>query len=428
MDILLLNQRWFQDELIAAGHRVISVGMREVVDVRLPYPAITYAQVLTYLPADFHPEAIIFLDESSPCVIINMDQVDVPVIFYSVDAHHHLELHVNLANVFDQTLVAQKDYIPEFEKKGLAVGWMPLWASMLPEPSIDKQYGAVFVGTMRRDLNPARVDFFEALQKKAPITVMSGDWWKIFPFAEIVVNQTVKGDLNFRVFEAMGSGAMLLTEASGNGLLDLFQVPRHLMVYEKNNVDQAAQIINACLMNRPKMREVAAAGRAEILRAHTSNARAEFLLAQLKTLKKRRSPTAAFSSMANCDTLAWQLLSVDRASEIRALYGALSCADRAISNNEPLSEIHQLAFLRSQIKLHIALGDNPGPEQLLFKMCEAYPAQPALELIAARSLLNKGKLSDARARIEKLGIKDFDMAVKSAEKLVKSLFEKSSGA
>ena len=73
MDILLLNQRWFQDELIAAGHRVISVGMREVVDVRLPYPAITYAQVLTYLPADFHPEAIIFLDESIGPVGVELD-------------------------------------------------------------------------------------------------------------------------------------------------------------------------------------------------------------------------------------------------------------------------------------------------------------------------------------------------------------------
>ncbi|MBX7144242.1 MAG: glycosyltransferase [Oligoflexia bacterium] len=418
MKILVFNQDWFISDLRQAGHEVISCGNSDHLDFRLQNPLIHINEVLAGLPNGFRPDRILWLDNSSPVMITGLEDCDIPALFYSVDTHHHVGFHKYLGHLFDYALVAQRDYIQSFRDVGVEPEWMPLWASRLPDASLEKKHGAVFVGTLNPKLNPERVAFFDQLKHQAPIMVMSGAWPLIFPFSEIVINQTVKGDLNFRVFEAMGSGCMLLTERSGNGLLDLFQEGQHLVTYEKNNVADAAQKIREYLGDLPRARRIAQQGREEIVLRHTQRVRAERVEQILKGLSKRKSNQRYLAAMSNLVTLGRVFLGIEASLAARCYQQALSCADKAILAGEPMGQelacyaIH--AALQFDGLAHAVVGDT-----LLYRLQEANQALGILALACIRSHLNRGRQAEAQALSQRYGFGE--AGFQQAEQVIRML-------
>lgn len=396
MNILLLNQNWFSAELRDLGHNVLSCGLTANLDLQLESPLLHIDTAISLLPDNFTPDAIVWLDNSSPAMFSfsGLEESPIPAIFYSVDTHHHAALHGYLYQIFDDMLVAQKDYIPALQEVGCDAKWMPLWASRPIEPSDSKEHQAVFVGTLNPALNPERVVFFEKLKEIAPVHVQTGDFGTIFPVSEIVINQTVKGDLNFRVFEAMISGAMLLTEASGNGLLELFEPGRHLMTYEKNNVDDAAAVIKECLANPARMRAIGAAGRDEILAKHLPVHRAAVVEQILKGIQKKSGTHKFFSAMLNYSVLAVRLEKIDVGLACRALVSALKVITIALRHAEPInSELAAHAVLTC-MKYDILMRSQSG-DLLLHQLNEAYPQEEVLKLYRIRKHLNCGEMEEA---------------------------------
>ena len=250
MKILVLNQDWFVEDFKALGHEVVTAGTRNHLDYVVQFPVEDVNHLLSRIGNNFYPDFVLVLDESTAITVSGLEDLKVPICFYSVDTHHHHEVHSLLMHAFDFAYVAHKDYLGLVQNDYCDTKWLPLYASRYLEPAEKKEYGAVFVGTLNPKLNQDRVNFFEELQKRVPVFVTSGDFASIFPKSEIVINQTVKGDLNFRVFEAMMSGAMLLTEESSNGLFDLFQNGVHLVTYKKNDIEDASNKIQYYLEHK----------------------------------------------------------------------------------------------------------------------------------------------------------------------------------
>ena len=96
-----------------------------------------------------------------------------------------------------------------------------------------KRYDVSFVGSLDARLHPDRVALLDALRGRLPLHVAEGPYADVFTHSRIVLNQTVRGDLNARVFEALACGALLLTERTGNGLLDLFADGEELVTYAR---------------------------------------------------------------------------------------------------------------------------------------------------------------------------------------------------
>ncbi|MCB0319058.1 MAG: hypothetical protein KDD56_09900, partial [Bdellovibrionales bacterium] len=192
MKILLVGQSWFKKEFEEEGHQVLSIGFPSHLDVLPRYPSINVKLAISEAGLDFVPDVIVIWDNSSPIVLSGLEDYEVPILFYSIDTHHHSHLHQYISVFADETWVAQKDYLNCFADVGRKVEWIPLWASHDVTPKLEKKYGAVFVGTLNKKLNPERVNFFEELSKRSPILVTGGNWNEIFSEAEIVVNQTVK--------------------------------------------------------------------------------------------------------------------------------------------------------------------------------------------------------------------------------------------
>jgi hypothetical protein len=394
--ILIFNQDWFAAELRDMGHEVVLCGTGDHMNVKLTASMHHIDQVLQEMPSGFEPDVIVWLDNSAPLLLIGLEDCKLPVIFYSVDTQHHYELHSQLATAFDYVLIAQRDYMFYFAETGTPTEWFPLWAPRYVEPSNDKRFDLTFVGNLNVKLNPDRVKFFGELQRLVTINVQRGAYWEIFPHAEIVVNQTVKGDLNFRVFETMMSGPLLLTERNSNGLLDLFTDGEHLVTYERGDAQSAADISKELLSDRVRMRRIAAAGRAEILAKHTAQHRALELERILRRVQKRQ-PNAHryFATMINHNIVSTSTEEEARGMSIKAIVASLRAAQAAFDEGATPAEVETAHLIRACVRYDRLIGTGAGTE-LLRMYAEAFPSNFLLGLAEVRSRLNQGRQLEAR--------------------------------
>lgn len=420
MKILLLNQDWFKQEFEKAGHECVSAGLADHLDIVLP-PVIVHIQhLIERLP--FVPDRIVVHDNSMAVIIRGLDEIPIPSLFYGVDTHHHVELHSFLYELFDYTFIAQRDYLPYFHERNQFPEWLPLWASRMVAPRQVKEYEATFIGNLDPALNPTRVEFFHRLQERAPILITTGEWWNYFDRSEIVVNQTVKGDLNFRVFEVMISGALLLTERSGNGLFDLFKDGEHLITYEKNNVDEAADKINHYLSHKEEARRIAEKGREEILTRHLACHRTEKVLSVLENLTKAERRSRHIASMINFSALSQTMhrKRFDDANIILAHSAALQAIKAALETGETFTDEICCHALRSCIGYDTLLGSSSGHD-LLDEVSKDHPHLLVPYYVKIRRLLNQGRIADARLLASELSNEDYQVVFARAEGLVQSL-------
>ncbi|WP_244147334.1 glycosyltransferase [Desulfonatronovibrio hydrogenovorans] len=106
----------------------------------------------------------------------------------------------------------------------------------------------------------------------------------------IVLNQSAVGELNFRLFQAACCGAAVLTEDTGNGLLDLFVPGEDILApYERGNPVHAARAARAALEDPEKIREIAKSGQLKVRREHSVTVRAKRIVSLAERLIHNRS-------------------------------------------------------------------------------------------------------------------------------------------
>ncbi len=395
MNILIINQDWFATELREMGHTVLTCGAAPHLEHTLTNSIRHIDQLLAELPGGFKPDRLLWLDNSAPLHIVGIEDCSIPTILYSVDTHHHYGLHSYLSDSFDYVLIAQRDFMHHFERRDTPHSWMPLWAPVYVEKSLEKKFGATFVGTLNPKLNSERVAFFEKLQTLVPIHVTQGAYQNIFPFAEIIVNQTVKGDLNFRVFEAMMCGAMLLTEKTNNGLLEIFQDGTHFATYTPRDASDAAEKVRYYTHNTAATRAIAEAGRNEILSKHTSKHRAIDLEKILVSLSKRApSPHRYFGALMNTSILSTFMESSNKSLAAELAILTLDFVKKALEQNVAPDITETSQILRACLRHDILVGTTTGTE-IIGEFASAFPHLSLFSLLRVRALLNSGKRLEA---------------------------------
>jgi hypothetical protein len=284
LSILVLNQPWFLDELRALGHRVCFAGFEQCGPDVMLTPGTSWERLKTQLP--FVPDRIVYLDNSGPLIISGLEEAECPTVFYSVDAHHHAAWHRFYGKIFDRVLVAQSDYLPSYLSERNDARWFPLWATYAPSLSAERPIEVCFRGTLDPELHPQRAAFFREVATHVPLLAGAGSPKEDYPRAKIVVNQAVKGDLNFRVFEALAGGACLITPHIANGQEALFEVGRELVTYESGNVTDLVEKIRFYLSHPAEREAIASAGYAKVSQEHSAERRAAALERELLSLSR----------------------------------------------------------------------------------------------------------------------------------------------
>jgi tetratricopeptide (TPR) repeat protein len=308
MNILALGNIVFVRELRALGHRVVTAGVEQEKDLIFDLQDFSFAEILRRIPAADRPDVCIISEHLGPRVFpSDLGHAPLPVAFYSIDTHLNYFWVKELARTVDCILTTQKDFIPDLARRSPQAHWLP-W-SFDPAESFDagveRDLDIVFVG--RVDENRLRrknlldhlagrfnVSLFTPTPEK---TYTLPEISRIFSRAKIVVNEAICQELNFRVFETLPTGALLLTEQIGNGLNDIFTDGEHLLTFTPYDfLDKAAW----ALEHDAERRAIADAGRQEALARHTRQARATELaqiLEHCRIRDDRREPGRAYFLM-----------------------------------------------------------------------------------------------------------------------------------
>ena len=100
---------------------------------------------------------------------------------------------------------------------------------------------------------------------------------RVYSASRIVFNRSIKDDVNMRVFEALASGSLLLTnDLAANGQAELFHDGVHLATY--SDMEEMLDKVTYYRRHESLREKIAAAGAAEVLAKHTYRHRMETVL------------------------------------------------------------------------------------------------------------------------------------------------------
>ena len=204
---------------------------------------------------------------------------------------------------YDHIFSAHPGQVEHFSKAGVSSSWLPLAFDNAQREVFDQSgwpertRDVAFVGTFgrhQRNTGP----LLKAISKEIPtlqiftlsklkqlkrfglVSFFRGRAWgpemyKILAESKIVINRhgpVADGySVNFRMFEATGMGALLVTE-KGKNTPDLFEPGKEVLTYA--SVSDAVQVLKTALADFDKYESVAAAGQQRTLTEHTYEQRA----------------------------------------------------------------------------------------------------------------------------------------------------------
>ncbi len=227
------------------------------------------------------PDAVVLADASLPPILAGVERWPCLTAAHFVDTHIH-SWHPLYAQAFDLASVSLRDDLDRFRGQRLddaRLLWLPPWAPDTLRPrDTQKDWDLLFAGTVDPETTPGRHEFLRRLADRLPgLHVTSGDFGALFPRARVVLNYCERGDLNFRVFEALGCGACLLTPAVGHGQDALFPPGEALYTYPihgaEADLDALPATATALLADPAARARAGAAGLARVDAAHRARHR-----------------------------------------------------------------------------------------------------------------------------------------------------------
>jgi len=248
----------------------------------LPYFTADVGQILEHLPGGWKPDLFLWVESGVSYPLHGLSSLPCPTACWLIDTHLHLEGHLEIAKSFDFVFLAQKKYVPLFREAGIRqVHWLPLAC----DPEIHRNFGFEpvydfsFVGSItaahrRRDV------LLQQLSRRFSLHVercFLEEMALVLSRSRIVFNCSVRDDLNMRVFEALSTGSLLLTDqAAGSGLEELFEDGRHLAIYR--SPEELEERAAHYLGHEQECARIAREGMQEVRARHTYAHRAAAIL------------------------------------------------------------------------------------------------------------------------------------------------------
>ncbi len=209
-----------------------------------------------------------------------------PSAWWAIDTHLHRELYVALAEHVDFVFCAQKVGVEAMRNLGIQAIWLPLACDeeIHKTTSKSKSLDFSFVGNI---FPGPREDLLINLQREFPSHYVGRRYFNemadLYAQSRVVFNRSIDGDLNMRVFEALASGSLLVTDAlpKESGLYDLFVPDEHFLTY--TNEHKLLEQVHWALDFADERERIATNGQEEVLSKHTYCHRMATLLNAIKT-------------------------------------------------------------------------------------------------------------------------------------------------
>jgi len=246
----------------------------------------------------FTPDLLLFIEGGTMRLFpTGLERLPCRTAWYGIDTHMDYAKHLRIGRLFDITFIAQKEFVERLRIDGLRqVFWLPLaFAPELhPEEQLARCYDVAYVGSDSAIMHPVRHGLLAAIRRDVPDvflgTASPKEMGRIYAQAKMVFNKSVRNDVNMRYFEAMGAGAVLLTDhAHDNGVEELFTVGQHFLEYQDE--DSLLALIRELCANPERCHRIGEMARRHVLENHTYAHRASSLLERIAVCKKTATPT-----------------------------------------------------------------------------------------------------------------------------------------
>jgi hypothetical protein len=220
--------------LAELGHRVL--------DLRPSAGPVRLAPLL----GDFIPDLLIQQETLGPRILLaDLPALNCPKIFWSIDTHLNSFWHQYYARLFDLFCTTQQHWLAWFAARGITSAlWLP-WhgTSRACAPWQDRAQGLTFVGRISPE-RPVREWFVNCLRDLGEVRVRQGlgqsAMLDLYDTSRIVPNESIFGEVNFRLFEAASCGCAVLNPAIP-GVEELF-VPGQEVALYRDGAELAAWV------------------------------------------------------------------------------------------------------------------------------------------------------------------------------------------
>lgn len=273
--------RYFELAAQAAGHKVVALRDFEA-------------------PSAFDSLDCLIVCDPLLCDPKSLCQAPCPVVGYMIDVHRSLEPRVCYARYLDHVFVSQLDYLDAFIRLPHPnVHWLPLACDrgthfrVLLERNLDVGFVGKLgrIGSARRDVLERVLNTFATNDYGRPYA--PNEMGATYSRSKIVFNKSIGGDLNMRFFEALASGALLVTDRIENGLDKIGEDGKHFIAYQ--GVEDAIEKIRYYLANDTEREAIASKGQELAFAHHTYGHRLNDILAVVERSSIRRAPVRSAS-------------------------------------------------------------------------------------------------------------------------------------
>ncbi len=252
-------------------------------------------EVLAELPTGWKPDLYFWIETGLGGIPLDLQNYDFLKACYLIDTHINYEKHLEIAKSFNFVFLAQKAYVEKMKQAGIKnVFWLPLACDpdIHGQVETEKEWDIGFVGTIPKETN-RRKQLLDRIGSQFDLNCdrkFMEDMALHYSKSKIVFNNAINNDLNMRVFEALCSGSMLITDhAEGSGLEEMFCDKKHLIFYQDESIEKQ---ISHYLKNEKERNIIAEKGRQEVLNKHTYLHRANELM---NILNREKSSTKSLT-------------------------------------------------------------------------------------------------------------------------------------
>jgi hypothetical protein len=252
-----------------------------------------------------------------------LERSPVPTACVICDTHRNLPARRELARLFDSVFLYQRNYLRDFDEHPAgAVQWLPYACDTetFRDLGVTRDLDVGFVGQLFAP-GSERQRILEQLSRKYRVNeqrkYLQSEIPEIYSRSKIVLNLPIGDDLNFRFFEALSCGAMLLTRRMPNGQELLFREGEHYAAFD--NEAELLDKVKYYLSHEEERRRIAAAGAAEVQQKHTLDLRVRDLLERVKAGPAKSAPVRTMSRRSVVKTYASVLERMGRVESILRL-------------------------------------------------------------------------------------------------------------
>lgn len=269
--------------LKAMGHEVIAISDTDsdLSDFVVPKAF----RIENYLNVkQFKVDLLLYIEGGSMEIFpLDLMEVAVKKFWWGIDTHLNFEKHLRISRLFDHTFIAQKEFVTTLTSNGIAATWLPLAfpSTIEVSPNGSPKYDFSFIGQTDPSMYPERYRLIRKAQQAFPNnfvgTLEPKEMLETYDNSRVVINQSIKNDVNMRVFEVLGTSAVLVTNAiHSNGLEDLFENTKHLFTFETE--DELICLLQNLMENELTRIETSKAANELVLSRHTYFNRASEIL------------------------------------------------------------------------------------------------------------------------------------------------------